>query len=156
MSKKDATVVLTEQGKHMVISGDINSIVLPKEKTEGNYSIVEAKIFPGGGPFPHIQTREHEGFYVLEGEIMFTVDGKKILAKKGTTLNVPPGAIHSFKNETSKITRLLIIMAPGGLEGIFEEVGTEVDDISIQPKAKDESEKQKLLKASKKYGLEFV
>ena len=50
----------------------------------------------------------------------------------------------------------MIIIAPGGLEGIFEEVGTEVDDISIQPKTKDESEKQRLLKASKKYGLEFV
>lgn len=156
MSKKDATVVLPGQGRHMVISGDINSIILPKERTEGTYSIVEARIFPGGGPFPHIQTKEHEGFYVLEGEIMFTVDGKKILAEKGTMLNVPPGAIHSFKNETSEIARLLIIMAPGGLEGIFEEVGTEVDDISIQPKVKDESEKQRLLKVSKKYGLEIV
>ena len=156
MVKNEATVVLPNQGKHMVISGDINSIVLPKEKTDGNYSIVEAKIFPGGGPFPHIQTKEHEGFYVLEGEIMFTVDGKQILAKKGTTLNVPPRSIHSFQNETSNIAKLLIIIAPGGLEGIFEEVGFQVDDISVKPEAKDDAEKQRLLKASKKYGLEFV
>jgi len=70
-------------GKHIAIAGDINSILASKTDTDGTYSIVEAKVFPNGGPMPHIQTREHEGFYVLEGEISFTVDGKEIIAKLG-------------------------------------------------------------------------
>ena len=33
-----------------------------KGETGGTYSLIEAKVFPGGGAIPHIQTREHEGF----------------------------------------------------------------------------------------------
>ena len=63
--------------KHIAIAGDINSILVSKDDTDGTYSIVEIKVFPNGGPIPHIQTCKHQGFYVLEGEISFIVDGKR-------------------------------------------------------------------------------
>ena len=71
-------------GEHMAIAGDINSILTSRDDISGTYSVVESKVFPNGGPMPHTQTREHEGFYVLEGEIAFTVDWKEIVAKPGT------------------------------------------------------------------------
>ena len=46
-------------GKHIAIAGDINSILASKDDTNGTYSVVEVKVFPKGGPFSHIQTREH-------------------------------------------------------------------------------------------------
>ena len=33
-------------GKHILISGDINSILVAKNQTNGAYSIVEGKIYP--------------------------------------------------------------------------------------------------------------
>lgn len=45
------------------------------------YSFIEAKVFSGVGPVPHIQTREHEGFYVIEGQIIFYVDEQRIEAQ---------------------------------------------------------------------------
>ena len=44
---------------------------MSKDDTEGTYSVVDARMFPKGGPFPHIQTLEHERFYVLKGEIVY-------------------------------------------------------------------------------------
>ena len=73
MENTKVKIVEPNKGKHIAVVGDINTIVASKEDTGGTYSFIEAKVFPGGGPPPHIQTREHEGFYVIEGRITFMV-----------------------------------------------------------------------------------
>lgn len=80
---KEGEVQIIEPGgdKHMMISGDINSILLAKNQTNRTYGIVEAKVYPGGGPLPHLQTREYEGIYVLDGELTFNVEGKQVIFK---------------------------------------------------------------------------
>jgi hypothetical protein len=37
--------------------------------------------------------------------------------------NMPIGLPHSFKNESSKSAKMLIMVAPAGLENMFFEVG---------------------------------
>ena len=101
--EKEVQIIEPGGGKHMMISGDVNSILLAKKQTNGTYSIVEGRIYPGGGPPPHIQTREYEGFYVLDGELNFNVEGKQVISKAGTMINIPPNVIHSFKNHTDNI-----------------------------------------------------
>ncbi len=142
-------------GKHIAIAGDINSILASKDDTGGTYSIVEARVFPNGGPVPHIQTREHEGFYILEGEITFTVDGKEIVAKTGTFVHVPPNVTHSFKNKTDILAKMLIILAPGGLEDLFVKVGDEVSDPKIQPSSMSDSQMKKFVDLVSDYGVEI-
>ena len=144
-----------EGGKHIAIAGDINSILVSKEDTGGTYSVVEAKVFPKGGPVSHIQTREHEGFYVLEGEITFTVDGKEIVAKPGFFVNVPPNVTHSFKNKTNNLAKMLIVLAPGGLENLFVEVGDEVTDPTIQPPPMSDKQMKKFVDLVSSYGVEI-
>ena len=151
----DIRITEPNGGKHIAIAGDINSILISKNDTEGTYSVVEAKVFPKGGPIPHIQTREHEGFYVLEGEIAFTVEGKEIIAKPGTFVNVPPNVTHSFKNNTDSLAKLLIILAPGGLENLFVEVGEEVSDPTIQPLPMSEKRMKKFVDVATNYGVEI-
>lgn len=65
----DIKITKPNGGKHIAIAGDIISILASKDDTGGIYSVLEVKVFPDGGPMSHIQTREHEGFDVLEGEI---------------------------------------------------------------------------------------
>ena len=77
--------------------GDILSIILSKNETNGTYSILESKVYPGGGPPPHLQTKEFEGFYILKGELDFIINGKQVTSKTGTVINIPPRVIHSFK-----------------------------------------------------------
>lgn len=151
----DVKITEPNAGKHIAIAGDINSILASKDDTGGTYSVVEAKVFPNGGPMPHIQTREHEGFYILEGEIVFTVNGKKIIAKAGTFVNVPPNVTHSFKNETNHLAKTLIILAPGGLENLFVEVGNEVSDTTIQPPPMSAEKMGKFTSLLSDYGVEI-
>lgn len=84
MENRKVKILEHNKGKHIAVAGDINTILAFKEDTGGGtYSFIEAKVFPGGGPIPHIQTREHEGFYIIEGQIIFNVDGQRIEAKPG-------------------------------------------------------------------------
>ena len=103
----------------MAVAGQINTIVASKEDTGGTYSFIECKVFPGTGPVPHIQTREHEAFYLVEGQLTFTVDKERIEAKAGTFINVLPYILHTFKNETDEIAKLINNTISSGFGAVF-------------------------------------
>lgn len=65
------------------------------EDTNGKYALWEALVPPGGGPPPHVHSEEQEGFFVLEGEITFTIDGKRLVAAEGMFANMPVGTPHA-------------------------------------------------------------
>ena len=155
MGNGKVKILEPNKGRHIAVAGDINTIVASKEDTGRTYSFIEAKVFPGGGPAPHIQTREHEGFYVIEGQLIFKVDKQRIDAKPRTFVNVPPNVLHSFKNETNEIAKLIIILSPPGMEQLFIEIGMEVSDINIKPPPFTNEQIQKLPTLASKYGMEI-
>lgn len=155
MIERTVKIVEPDKGRHMAIANDINTILASKEDTEGTYSILEIKVFPNGGPLPHIQTREHEGFYIIEGQLAFNVNGKRIEATPGTFVNVPPGILHSFKNEQNKIAKIIVVLSPPGLEQLFVEAGMEISDNHTKPPPFDEKQKQKLMNIFPKYGVKL-
>ena len=123
MEKRPVTVVRPGEKKRMTRNpGEGFVYFVTGKQTGGNYFLLEALIPPGGGPSPHIQTREDEGFYMLEGELVFTADGEAITATAGMFINVPENVVHSFKNESGKNARMLIIFAPAGMENFFGEM----------------------------------
>ena len=155
MDNRKIKILEPNKGKHIAIVGDINTILASKEDTGGTYSFIEAKVFPGGGPIPHIQTREHEGFYVVEGQIIFYVDEQRIEAKSGTFVNIPPNVLHSFKNETNENAKMIIVLSPAGLEQFFVEVGLEVSNNTVKPPPLTDEQIQKLVSSASKYGMEI-
>ena len=62
---------------------------------------------------------------------------------------------HSFKNKTVVLARILIILAPGGLEDLFVEVGDEVLDPTIQPPSMSDSQMKKFVDLVSDYGVEI-
>ena len=106
-------------------AGDEYRFLATGARTGGAYVMIEAIVPPGQGPPPHIQTREEEGFYVLEGTVTFWPDGKEVVAGPGTLVHVPRGVVHNFKNETDETARMLIWFAPAGIEAMFEAMGRE-------------------------------
>src|SRR5215475_11034088 len=78
------TVRIPGQGRTIAIVGDVYRFLATGEETNGTYAIWESIVPPGGGPPPHVHSREEEGFYVLEGEILFTVNGERVVAAVGT------------------------------------------------------------------------
>ena len=55
---------------------------------------------------------EVDSFYVLDGEIEFTVGDHAISAGAGTWVSAPPGARHGFRNARAGRARLLNLHAP--------------------------------------------
>src|SRR5580698_1531117 len=111
------------EGRTIAVVGDVYRFLATGDDTDGKYAIWEAIVPPGGGPPPHVHSREEEGFYVLEGEITLSINGERTVAKAGTFANLPVGVLHSFKNESKSTARMLISVAPAGLEQMFFEVG---------------------------------
>src|SRR5581483_7949451 len=131
------------QGRIVAVLGDVYRFLATGEDTNGKYALWEAIVPLGGGPPPHVHSREEEGFYILEGEITFTVNGERVVAKAGTFANMPVGTPHSFKNESGKTARMLISVAPAGLEKMFFEFGVPLAEgaTTAQPPTKEEIER---------------
>src|SRR5262245_10427760 len=113
-------------GRTIAVVGDVYRFLATGEETDGKYALFEAIVPPGGGPPPHVHSREEEGFYILEGEITFTIDDKPLTAMAGMFANMPFGVPHSFKNESSRPAKMLISIAPAGLEKMFFEFAVPV------------------------------
>lgn len=143
------------QGRTIAVVGDVYRFLATGEDTDGKYALFEAIVPPGGGPPPHVHSREEEGFYILEGEITFTIDGKQVIATTGTFANMPVGTPHSFKNESSRPAKMLISVAPAGLEKMFFEFGVPVPQGATTAPSPSKEEIEKLLAIAPRYGIEI-
>lgn len=141
-------------GRSIGIVGDIYRFLATSEETGGRYSMFEATVLPGGGPPPHIHRREDETFYVLEGVITFQIGDERRVAKPGTFVHMPIGNQHAFKNDSDQPAKMLISFSPGGLEGMFFEVGKDLAEGEL-PSEPSPEEIERLLEAAGRYGIEY-
>ena len=149
------TIRTTAQGRTIAVVGDVYRFLATGEDTNGRYALWEALVPPGGGPPPHVHSREEEGFYILVGEITFQIGDQRIVATTGMFANMPVGTPHSFKNESTKPAKMLISVAPAGLEGLFFEVGVPLAEGAATALPPTKEEIEKLLAVAPKYGIEI-
>src|SRR4028118_2078659 len=103
------------------VFGELVVCKTKSEQTGGAYSLFEVVTQPGSGPPPHVQHREDEAFYVLEGEYEFLVDGNTLRAGSGSLVYVPKGALHAHRNVGEVLGRMLTTHTPGDLYELFFE-----------------------------------
>ena len=142
-------------GRTIAVVGDVYRFLATGDQTQGRYAMWEALVLPGGGPPPHTHSREEEAFYVLEGDITLTVGDKRLAISAGMFANMPVGVEHAFKNETNKPARMLISIAPAGLEKMFFEVGVPMPPGATTAPAPTQEEIAKLLQIAPRYGIEM-
>jgi quercetin dioxygenase-like cupin family protein len=143
------------EGITIAVVGDVYRFLATGQDTNGKYALWEAIVPPGGGPPPHVHSREEEGFYVLEGEITFQIADERIVATAGMFANMPVGTPHSFKNESNRPAKMLISVAPAGMEQMFFEVGLPVAQGATTAAPPTQAEIEKLLEVAPKYGIEI-
>ena len=124
------------------------------EDTGGAYTITEETWPPQAGPPPHIHHTQEETFYVLEGEMEFVTDGTVTTrATTGSLVRIPRGVLRDYRNVGPEPASVLVLFAPGGFEGFFEEVGELVTDSSAPPEGPPDVER--LVATAAKYGAEI-
>jgi quercetin dioxygenase-like cupin family protein len=138
--------------------GDHYTFLVTGEESGGAYFAMEALVPPGGGPPPHVHSREDETFYVLEGKIEFVLGEETILAGPGDFVSVPRGHVHCFRNTGTETARLVLTFTPAGIERWFEEILERAPNDVTAADVPDNVEEvaARYFATASSYGIEFV
>ncbi len=110
-------------GTAFAMLGTTMRLIASAADTGGRYTMLEQVTPPGWGPPRHIHSREDEMFYVLEGVYDLHVGDERRTVSAGASAVLPRNVPHGFRNAASTPSRLLSIIAPGGLEEYFLALG---------------------------------
>ena len=128
MKERSAAHLARDEGRKIRAPGGAFTRKVAAGQTGGAYSLFERSVPAGGGDPPHIQHREDECLYVVEGELDFLVGEEVVAAQAGSLVFVPRGTVHAFTNTGKTPARILDVTTPGGThELLLEEVGQGAD-----------------------------
>ncbi len=131
--------------KTFKVFGEPVEVLVSGEMTGGLSTTLTQTSPPGGGPPPHLHLNEDETFFVLEGEYEFLWDGEWHPIAHGETVFARRGSVHTFRNAGTTTGKILIFVAPAGLDKYLEE---------ISPLAIPQ-DMAELLAISERYGISF-
>ncbi|PSL03691.1 Cupin domain-containing protein [Haloactinopolyspora alba] len=139
--RRELAVVRPESDdlRHIALAGDIYTILLSGEQTDGRYCLIDMRVPPGGGPPPHRHDFE-EMFTVLHGRIRFTFRGEDVDVSAGETVNIPANAPHHFRNVSGEPARMTCMCTPAGQEEFFLRIAPRVDRTATAPPELTEAE----------------
>ena len=80
---QSGTYVSQGEGESVWLVGDLITVKVASEDTDGAFAIVEESTPPQGGPPPHLHQQAGEVLNVLEGEVEFLVGERTIRGARG-------------------------------------------------------------------------
>jgi quercetin dioxygenase-like cupin family protein len=103
------------EGEALWFGNGLATIKVSGEATGGHCAVIEVLAPKGSGPPLHVHRNEDEWFYVLEGEMLFWVDGQTIKCGPGSFAFAPRNLPHTF-TVTSPTVRYVCVAQPAGFE----------------------------------------
>ena len=86
---------------------------------------------PGIATPLHRHTREAEALFVLEGRISYRAGEDLHELGDGAFLYLPQGLPHAFRVRGDRPARFLSLTVPGGLMGLYDEVGVPAAELRL-------------------------
>jgi mannose-6-phosphate isomerase-like protein (cupin superfamily) len=115
-------IVSPGAGHMLTARGSVMAFKAVAAQTGGDFSLMERTLPLGGRKPPaHRHVNCSEAFFVLGGQIAFSLDGTDLTGGPGDFLLVPRGAAHTFGNAGIDEARLLVLHAPA-MDAYFEEL----------------------------------
>ena len=87
------------------------NFLVREDDTQGKYALVEAIQRQGQEPYPQTHPISDVVFYVMAGEMTFSVDGQTIAAPAGANVFISKGHTYSFTVKT-EMANTLILFSP--------------------------------------------
>jgi mannose-6-phosphate isomerase-like protein (cupin superfamily) len=106
--------------KTLNVLGEIVDVFVDSVMTGSSLTVIVGTTRPGGGPPPHMHTREDETFCVLEGSYEFWREGVWHPIPANVPLFAPRNIPHTFRNVGATPGKMMTAISPGGLEAFFE------------------------------------
>ena len=114
---------------------------------------------PGIATPLHRHTREAEGLFVLQGLIEYRAGDEVHRLSEGDFLYLPLGLPHAFRIRGEEPARFLSFTTPGGLMGLYDEVGVPAAGMHLPQEGEGlpmEEEIARWNEVGPRYGLEVV
>jgi quercetin dioxygenase-like cupin family protein len=112
-------------------------LVLTGTQTEGRISIIESNWLPGFSVPAHYHKTHAETFYVLAGEVEWTIGGETRIVKGGDAVHIPPNTVHSVKVVGDEKMHSLMLSDPGGYEENAAETNAFTEEQRKDPKVQE-------------------
>ena len=125
------------------------------ESTGGAVAVIEQLAPRGAGSPLHVHMREHEWFYVIDGELTFWVGGEVIVAPAGTFVFGPMGIPHTFL-VSSEEARFLLVTEPGGFEAFMRAAGEPAQRLEIPPPPTEAPDMAAMSALAAEYGIDIL
>jgi quercetin dioxygenase-like cupin family protein len=135
--------------------GDRITYLITGAETGGAFFMAEVSVVPGGGPPPHVHSREDESFYLQQGTLAVQVGDKALKVSAGDFVHMPRGVMHSFNNVGEETAQLLMVAAPAGIENYFAETFFPAADVADVPEL-GPAVIARAMRTAPKYGLELL
>lgn len=144
-------------GRSVWYSGYLLTFLATGEETGGRFSLVEEVGRKGQSAEPpmHVQTREEESFYVIDGQMRFFVGDEVIDAPAGTFVVLPRGVPHRFEIVSDDV-RMLNLCTPAGFEGMFRDLSEPAQAMTLPPTPDSPPDVDRLIQTAARYGVEIV
>lgn len=115
---------------HNPLNGEYTRILESAADTDGNYSLLEVNLMPGGGNPLHYHTRFTEEFIAVKGLLGLQYENDTIHLKPGEARLVPIGLSHRFFNDSNEPIIFRIILRGGqpGFENFIKALFGLVND----------------------------
>lgn len=91
-------------------------VVVSSADSEGRISVIESDWLPEFQVEPHYHKRHAETFYIISGNVEWTIGGETHVMGPGDAVHIPPNTVHSVKVVGGKKMHSLMIAEPGGYE----------------------------------------
>ena len=141
-------IVGPSDGKSVDLGSIGARMMIWTEETGGSFSLVEHPMSPRRLAAPiDKHSREDEYSYVLEGRMGALLGDDVVYAEVGDLVFKPREQWHTFWNAGDTPCRILEIIAPGGFEHFFDELGALLEGPDADP--------AQLGEFGGRYGIEF-
>jgi quercetin dioxygenase-like cupin family protein len=108
-------------GEALPVLGTEVRFLCPAADTNHRFSIMEVRLPQDKGPPPHDHPWD-EAYYVMEGEVRFTIGADVQVFRAGDFVYAPGGTLHAFSGVSEHPARVLVVDAPAAAEQFFREV----------------------------------
>ena len=143
-----------EEGQAIWFLGALTLVKATGESTGGAFGLIE-QLIPAGFASPyHVHHAEDEAFYVLEGQLTFICEGKKLSAGPGSYAFGPREIPHGFRIEGTSPARILILNVPSGFEQFVVEAGEPARELTLPPPAPPDM--RRLAEVAAKYKIDLL
>jgi quercetin dioxygenase-like cupin family protein len=130
----DAVLYGPGEGEHHDAGSAQIFIKAAGEHTGGTFFLAESTLERGfAGPPPHRHRELHDMFYVLEGTLTLRLGDEEVEAGPGSFACVPPGVVHTFRNDSDGPVRLLNFNTPAGWEHYMRDLAEAAQSGPLTP-----------------------